>query len=61
MSVAALGGGAILDESHAVDYMRWHLGDATEVFVSSTGSRRSKQDTDDVCEVIVRFQAGTRR
>jgi predicted dehydrogenase len=59
MSVAALGGGAILDESHAVDYMRWHLGEAAEVFGVVDRISTLEQDTDDVCEIIVRFQAGT--
>jgi predicted dehydrogenase len=59
MSVAALGGGAILDESHAVDYMRWHLGEAAEVFGVVDRISTLEQDTDDVCEIIVRFQAGS--
>lgn len=59
MSVAAQGGGAILDESHAVDYMRWHLGEAAEVFAVVDRISTLEQDSDDVCELIVRFQAGT--
>jgi predicted dehydrogenase len=59
MSIAAQGGGAILDESHAVDYMRWHLGEAAEVFAVVERISNLEQDTDDVCEVIVRFEAGT--
>jgi predicted dehydrogenase len=59
MSVAAQGGGAILDESHAVDYMRWHLGEAAEVFAVVDRISGLEQDTDDVCELIVRFEAGT--
>jgi predicted dehydrogenase len=59
MSVAAQGGGAILDESHAVDYMRWHLGEAAEVFAVIDRISTLDQDTDDVCEVIVRFEGGT--
>src|SRR5687767_3237495 len=58
MSVAAQGGGAILDESHAVDYMRWHLGEAAEVFAVVDRISTLEQDTDDVCEMIVRFQGG---
>jgi predicted dehydrogenase len=59
MSVAAQGGGAILDESHAVDYMRWHLGEAAEVFAVVERISTLEQDTDDVCELIVRFEGGT--
>ncbi len=59
MSVAAHGGGAILDESHAVDYMRWHLGEAAEVFAVVDKISTLDQDTDDVCELVVKFEAGT--
>lgn len=59
MSVAAQGGGAILDESHAVDYMRWHLGEAAEVFAVVDRISTLDQDTDDVCELVVKFEAGT--
>ena len=59
MSVAAQGGGAILDESHAVDYMRWHLGEAAQVFALIDKISRLDQDTDDVCELVVRFKRGT--
>ena len=58
MSNAAQGGGAILDESHAVDYMRWHLGEAAEVFAVIDRISTLDQDSDDVCEVIVRFERG---
>lgn len=59
MSNAAQGGGAILDESHAVDYMRWHLGEAAQVLAVVDRISKLDQDTDDVCEVIVRFKGGT--
>jgi predicted dehydrogenase len=59
MSVAAQGGGAVLDESHAVDYMRWHLGEAAEVFGVVDRISGLDQDSDDVCEIIVRFERGT--
>jgi predicted dehydrogenase len=59
MSIAAQGGGAILDESHAVDYMRWHLGEADSVLAVVDKISGLEQDTDDVCEIIVKFAAGT--
>lgn len=59
MSIAAQGGGAILDESHAMDYMRWHLGEAAEVFAVVDHISSLDQETDDVCELIVKFQRGT--
>jgi len=58
MSNAAQGGGAVLDESHAVDYMRWHLGEADEVFAVIDKISGLDQDTDDVCEIVVRFEGG---
>jgi predicted dehydrogenase len=58
MSNAAQGGGAILDESHAVDYMRWHLGEAAEVFAVIDRISSLDQDSDDVCEVLVKFERG---
>lgn len=58
MADAAQGGGCLLDESHAIDYMRWLCGDVTEV--SAVVDRISSLDitTDDIADLTVRFANG---
>ena len=58
MADAAQGGGCLLDESHAIDYMRWLCGDVTEV--SAVVDRISSLDitTDDIADLTVRFASG---
>lgn len=53
------GGGCLLDESHAIDYMRWLVGEITEV--SAVVERVSSLEiaTDDLADLTVRFQSGT--
>jgi predicted dehydrogenase len=52
------GGGCLLDESHAIDYMRWLVGDIVEV--SAVVDRVSSLEigTDDVADLTVRFASG---
>jgi len=52
------GGGCLLDESHAIDYMRWLLGEIVEV--SAVVDRVSSLEigTDDVADLTVRFASG---
>ena len=52
------GGGCLLDESHAIDYMRWLCGEVTEV--SAVVERVSGLDirTDDIADLTVRFASG---
>ena len=59
MADAKQGGGCLLDESHAIDYMRWLLGDIVEV--SAVVDRVSSLEitADDVADLTVRFGSGT--
>lgn len=59
MADARQGGGCLLDESHAIDYMRWLLGEVAEV--SAVVDRISSLDitTDDIADLTVRFASGT--
>lgn len=52
------GGGCLLDESHAIDYMRWLVGEVTDV--SAVVDRVSSLDisADDVADLTVRFASG---
>jgi predicted dehydrogenase len=58
MADAKQGGGCLLDESHAIDYMRWLLGEISDV--SAVVDRVSSLDisTDDVADLTVRFASG---
>lgn len=59
MADAKQGGGCLLDESHAIDYMRWLLGDIVEL--SAVVDRVSSLEitADDIADLTVRFQSGT--
>lgn len=54
----AQGGGAILDIIHEIDYVRWLMGEVQEVacFAGTVGDLQI--DTEDVAEIICRFQGG---
>lgn len=58
MADAKQGGGCLLDESHAIDYMRWLLGEIAEV--SAVVDRVSSLEitTDDIADLTVRFASG---
>ena len=58
MADAKQGGGCVLDESHAIDYMRWLCGEITEV--SAVVDRVSSLEitTDDIADLTVRFARG---
>jgi predicted dehydrogenase len=58
MADAKQGGGCLLDESHAIDYMRWLLGEITEV--SAVVDRVSDLEItgDDIADLTVRFASG---
>jgi predicted dehydrogenase len=58
MAKAAQGGGAILDESHTLDYMRWFFGEAARVWCLDDRIGTLEIDSDDITEMIVRFQSG---
>jgi predicted dehydrogenase len=59
MADAKQGGGCLLDESHAIDYMRWLCGDIVEV--SAVVDRVSSLEitSDDLADLTVRFASGT--
>jgi predicted dehydrogenase len=59
MADAKRGGGCLLDESHAIDYMRWLLGDIVDV--SAVVDRVSSLEitADDIADLTVRFGSGT--
>jgi predicted dehydrogenase len=52
------GGGCLLDESHAIDYMRWLLGEITEVSAVVDHVSSLEIGTDDVADLTVRFASG---
>jgi predicted dehydrogenase len=54
----SLGGGVILDRIHEVDYMRWLLGDITEVSAMMGHLSDLEIDTEDTVEVLLRFASG---
>jgi len=54
-----LGGGVILDRIHEIDYLRWLLGEVTEVFAVMGHLSHLEVDTEDVAEIFLRFATGT--
>jgi predicted dehydrogenase len=58
MADAKQGGGCLLDESHAIDYMRWLCGEIVEV--SAVVDRISSLEitSDDIADLTVRFASG---
>jgi predicted dehydrogenase len=58
MSHEEQGGGALLDLSHEIDYLRWLLGDVAEVSAAVTHVSNLDLDTDDLSELILRFETG---
>ncbi|MBI4488557.1 MAG: Gfo/Idh/MocA family oxidoreductase [Deltaproteobacteria bacterium] len=58
MSKEDQGGGAILDMSHEIDYLRWFFGDVEELTAVVTKVSDLDIDTDDLSEVILRFCSG---
>jgi predicted dehydrogenase len=59
MARAAQGGGCVLDESHAIDYMRWLCGEIVEVSAVVDRISSLQMDTDDIADLTVRFASGT--
>lgn len=55
MAKKELGGGVLLDECHAFDWMQWLCGPITGVCAVAGTFSDLEVDTDDVCEVIARF------
>lgn len=57
MARKAQGGGVLLDECHAFDWMQWLCGPIAGVFSVVGTFSDLEVETDDVCEVIARFGA----
>jgi predicted dehydrogenase len=58
MADAKQGGGCLLDESHAIDYMRWLLGEIVEVSAVVDRVSSLEISTDDLADLTVRFASG---
>ena len=59
MAKKALGGGALLDESHTIDWMRWLFGEVTSLYCLNETVSDLEIDTDDTVEMVLRFASGT--
>ena len=60
MASRALGGGALLDESHWIDLALWLLGPAADVFADVDRISDLEIDTDDNVDLVLRHTSGTR-
>jgi predicted dehydrogenase len=58
MADAKQGGGCLLDESHAIDYMRWLMGEVVEVSAAVEHVSSLEITTDDLADLTVRFASG---
>ena len=58
MADAKQGGGCLLDESHAIDYMGWLCGEITEVSAVVAHISSLEITTDDLADLTVRFASG---
>lgn len=54
----SMGGGIILDAIHELDYMRWILGEAAEVYCMSKNTGALKIDTEDLACMIITLEDG---
>ena len=54
-----MGGGVILDLSHEIDYVRWLVGEAKEVFARTDKISNLQIDTEDVADISLKFKNGT--
>ena len=52
------GGGIILDGSHEIDYMRWLLGEAVQVYCLADTLSDLQVDTEDTASMVLRFASG---
>lgn len=58
MSKKEQGGGALLDESHAVDMARWLFGEIEEVFCLTGNISHLEMTADDYAQFIVNYASG---
>ena len=54
-----MGGGVILDCIHEFDYLRWLLGEITEVFCVAEKKTALEIDVEDNADILLRFASGT--
>ena len=54
----SLGGGVMLDRIHEIDYLRWLLGEVTEVYAMQGHLSHLEIDTEDTVEILARFTQG---
>jgi len=54
----ALGGGALLELSHEIDYLLWHFGDLEEVKARMDQSGELEIDVEDTVEMMLTFKSG---
>lgn len=57
-SKQALGGGIVLDASHEIDYVKYLLGEVSEVFAVCRKVSALETDTEDFAEIIMHFKSG---
>jgi predicted dehydrogenase len=53
-----LGGGIILDGSHEIDYIRWFLGEVSEVSCFADRISSLEVETEDTAEILLRLKSG---
>ena len=53
------GGGSLLEESHAIDYMRWFLGDVESVYCTNRKLSDLEMDCENISILNIEFQSGT--
>jgi predicted dehydrogenase len=58
MAKKELGGGAILDESHTLDFARWLFGEVDSIFCVNGQFSHLEITSDDLAEMIVSFRSG---
>lgn len=58
MARKEMGGGAILDESHTLDFARWLFGEAESVFCINGQFSHLEITSDDLAEMVVLFKSG---
>ena len=52
------GGGSLLEESHAIDYLRWFLGDVESVYCNNRKLSDLEMDCEDISILSLEFQSG---
>jgi predicted dehydrogenase len=54
-----LGGGALLELSHEIDYSRWLMGEVDSVCAITGKYSDMEIDVEDIAEIIIQFKSGT--